>query len=213
MDPLIIRVDCTPWFSKCCRRPDHADPRQATAPDQARRPLRGFARSGRHFGAEKPVRNPDLSKSPRARRAPARSASNNIKRTGTGTAVSGVATGKHRRARPNGTARRALQLPYSPPASISSRKTKNGKIFLANQAGSPDGQRSGRSHARIQMRSQDVSYYNPGAPLGRLRAGPFSPSTPRLWPRCHQFVSNRGWGGIYRVGHPPHALPTPSEGA
>lgn len=62
---------------------------------------------------------------------------------------------------------------------------KTGRIFLANQAGSTEGQRSGRSHARIQMRSQDVPYYNPGAPLWRLRAGPFSLRAAAALLRCH----------------------------
>lgn len=80
----------------------------------------------------------------------------------------------------------------------------------------------GRQHRRaairirIQMRSQDVSYYNPGAPLWRLRAGPFSPLSrrrfaemPLIKKQPHLPLAGGGWGGgIQRVGtHPTLCQP------
>lgn len=152
------------------------------------------------------MRNPDLSKSPGARGAPARSASNNIKhrvRCGYGQAPKG-STKRHRTASP--------PAPIKPPSLHFQQKKKRGNIP----------RKPGRQHRRaairirIQMRSQDVSYYNPGAPLWRLRAGPFSPLSRRCFAEMplikkqpHLPLAGGGWGGgIQRVGtHPTLCQP------
>lgn len=65
----------------------------------------------------------------------------------------------------------SLPGPIKTLPSISIRKRK---IFFENQAGSTNRQQFSRSYARIQMRSQEIAYYNHSAHLWRLRAGPFS---------------------------------------